>query len=458
MLAIGKDGRATASDVDRFATGILRSGDEILRSAGDIVGLAAPNGPAFLAALIALARADRTVVLLDPLAPSRDRSRALAAVGATAVLAFDAAWPASPDDARWSLTTPAGLLPETNAAVIKLTSGSGGVPRGVAVSCDALLADESALASTMSLTGEDRLLAMIPMSHSYGFTTLALSSLVRGLTLILPGDHGPLAPLSAAREFEATMVPTVPAYLQAVLRLSNPPPWPGTLRRVITAGALLSPSTAQHFREQYGRPVHVFYGSSECGGICYDREGGAAERSTVGTPVDGVDVSLASIEDAPGEGLVTVTSAAVAAAYVPEPDRRLADGRFETADVAVWNGAELSLKRRADRVLNVRGHKVDPAEVERILAGLDGVEDVAVTSAGPAVGADDVVSAVLASRSGQLTYAAVAAWCQSHLADHKIPRRIIVVDALPRTTRGKVDRAAVLAIAQRDRPGGGQAG
>ena len=84
----------------------------------------------------------------------------------------------------------------------------------------------------------------------------------------------------------------MPAYLQALLKMSQPP----SLARVGAARA--SPpaprcraAVAAQFRETFGLPVHVFYGASECGGICYDREGGAAERGTVGTPVEGVRVA-----------------------------------------------------------------------------------------------------------------------------------------------------------------------
>ena len=81
---------------------------------------------------------------------------------------------------------------------------------------------------------------------------------------------------------------------------------------MLTAGAPLRAVTAGRFRETFGLPVHVFYGASECGGICYDREGTAAERGTVGAPVEGVRVEL----EPPG-GILTVRSPAVAAGLHP---------------------------------------------------------------------------------------------------------------------------------------------
>jgi long-chain acyl-CoA synthetase len=216
---------------------------------------------------------------------------------------------------------------------------------------------------------------------------------------------------------------------------------------VISAGAILPGALAARFRETYGQPIHVFYGSSECGGICYDREGGAAERGTVGTPVDGVRISLRPLEeDGDGEGLVTVESASVGETYQPEPDPRLTSGRFETSDVAAWAGSELALRRRIDRIINVRGRKVDPSEVEKVLAGLEGVEEAVVVGLASDDRRDEIVRAVVACPSGQLGYEDVAAWCRPRLADHKVPRSIVIVDAIPRTPRGKIDRMALLEL------------
>jgi long-chain acyl-CoA synthetase len=419
---------------------------------GALVGLSAGSGPAFLAGLVALQHAGAAALLLDPHAPQEDRQRAVASLGACAVLECVNAWPASASDFHVTRVASSTDLPSlTGVSVVKLTSGSTGVPRGVAMRTEHVLADEAALARTMDLRADDRLLAAIPLSHSYGFTTLALSALVRGLTLVLPADRGPFSPLAAARDLGATVFPTVPAYIQALLKLAPPPAWPDSIRLVISAGAVLPSATAAQFRQTYGQPVHVFYGASECGGICYDREGGAAERGTVGEPVDGVRLSLKPLEErAPGEGLVTVESPGVGETYVPDRDGRLDSGRFETSDVGAWQGGELALLRRVDRVINVRGRKVDPAEVEGVLATLDGVHEVVVIGMRSEDGRDEIVRAVVACPSGRHTHRGVAAWCRQHLADHKVPRSVVFVDAIPRTPRGKIDRSALLALGASD--------
>jgi long-chain acyl-CoA synthetase len=221
--------------------------------------------------------------------------------------------------------------------------------------------------------------------------------------------------------------------------MAEPPPRPASLRLVISAGAPLSAATSARFRAIFGLPVHVFYGSSECGGICYDREGGAAERGTVGSPVAGVTVSLE-------EGAVIVQSPAVAFGYHPDPDARLAGGRFRTGDLAAWRNGELVLQGRTDDLVNVKGKKVNPREVEGVLAGLAGVDE-AVALGVPAPGrGGEVLRAVVACRPGRLTVEEVVAWCRARLSAHKVPRSVILVEALPRTARGKLDRCALLAM------------
>jgi long-chain acyl-CoA synthetase len=437
--------RATVGDIDDWSRLAADRVSAERLAPGSVVGLAAPNGPAFLAGFLALRRTRCTVLLLDEGAPPDDRARVLSAIGARAVLDCRMTSDARGLTARVNALAGPTEPPEfPDRAVIKMTSGSMGTPRGVAVTAESLLADDDALTRTMGLREDDRLVAALPMSHRYGFTSLALPALTRGLQLAMPADAGPLAPLAAADQCDATVFPTVPAYLQAVLRLAQPPRWPRSIRLCLTAGAPLPPATAAQFRERTGRRVHVFYGSSECGGICFDREGDAGERGTVGTPIDGVSISLVAVDDAPpGTGLVCVRSAAVGETYVPASDPRLGGGRFQTADLAMWRDGEIELLRRADRVINVRGFKVDPGEVERVLADLPGVLDAVVTGTPGPDGLDTMLRAFVACPPGTLDAATVTAWCRPRLSDHKVPRSIVIVDQLPRTPRGKIDRVAL---------------
>jgi long-chain acyl-CoA synthetase len=460
-------GRALAGE-GAAAEGAAAGGARV--AAGETVALQAPNGPAFLAGLLAIRRAGCAALVLDPRTPPLERKRLGGELGARVALVAAGGWAATPEEWRLVALGGPGVAPPAGTAVIKLTSGSTGAARGVALSVETLLADDAALVATMGIRPDDRLLAAIPLSHSYGLSSLAVPALVRGLPLALPESDGPFGPLAAAAAAEATVFPTVPAWLGGLVRLAEPPPLPPSIRLVLSAGAPLPAETSARFRQSYGRPVHVFYGASECGGICYDRAGGAAERGTVGSPVDGVTVELVTVDPgavdsgavsgeggraaAGGEGRVAVRSPAVAAGYLAggglEAGGRLAGGRYLTDDLAAWVGGELALVGRLNDLINVKGKKVNPREVERVLGEHAAVEEVVVTAAA-GDSREAVVRAVIACRPGSLSPEEVVSWCRQRLAEHKVPRSVLLVDELPHTVRGKLDRAALGGLAPRER-------
>jgi long-chain acyl-CoA synthetase len=252
--------RATLGEIDALS----RSAAERLRATpietASLVGLATPNGPAFLAGFLAIRHAGHAALLLDHAAPREDRQRVVDVLGASCVLECDRGWPSSVGDYRVSAIDRASIPRSMgDVAVVKLTSGSTGAPRGVAMDAETQLADAAAFTSSMGLVPDDRFLTTIPLSHAYGFTALALSTLVRGSILVMPADWGPFPPLAAGEELGATVFPTVPAYVHGLLKMMHPPALPSRLRLVISAGATLPSAVASRFRRAYGQPVHVLY-------------------------------------------------------------------------------------------------------------------------------------------------------------------------------------------------------
>src|SRR5258708_3901360 len=193
-LVLAGSRRATVDDVDSLALAARRRLDaERPLPPGALVAVAAANGPGLLASLVALRRAGLAALLLDGQAPAAEAWRVARAVGASALLRCRGSWPAAGDDWEASRLPGAGSekgLHLPGIAVVKLTSRSTGAPRGIATSAAALLADDAALARTMGLRPDDRLLAAIPMSHSYGLSSLVMPALVRGTPLGLPEDGG----------------------------------------------------------------------------------------------------------------------------------------------------------------------------------------------------------------------------------------------------------------------------
>ncbi|MCU0867605.1 MAG: fatty acid--CoA ligase family protein [Planctomycetes bacterium] len=400
--------------------------------AGQRLAISLRDGLPFLAAVLACWQAGIGVVLLDaadPQAPRRDLVRRFGAIG---VVHEPAAGGAVVVEAE----APAAAAPCLAAArdggpfaVIKLTSGSTAEPRGIGVTAAALLADADQLERTMGIGAGDRVFAAVPMSFSYGVGNLLVPALCRGRTLVLPDARHPLGVLRALRHGQPTVLPAVPALLRALLQ--GQPELPATLRLVLSAGAQLPPAMAATFRARFGLPVHAFYGSTESGGICYDRTGTAAERGCVGAPVHGVDVTVA------GDGRVVVRSAAVGVALDGgEP----CDGVFVTPDLGEFDGSELRLRGRCGDVFEVGGHKVNPREIEQLVAELPGVDEVVVVPWRDRAGRS-CCAAVVAARG--LDELAVRRHCAQRLPAAKVPRCIVVVAELPRSCRGKLPRTEV---------------
>ena len=436
-LVVSQTRRATASDVAALALNLATRLDGSVGDRGTTVAMLSPNGPGFLAALVGILRAGCTPVLIDEGVKRAELRDLIRRLGIGAVVRCGRGWPSSAED----FVLEAGALADcqtlgaSNPAVIKLTSATTGQPVGIATPAEALLADDENLTKTMGIRTSDRLLAMIPFSHSYGLSSLVIASLVRGMTVVVPDGGPPFGPLEAAAECGASILPTVPAYLTALVHACPSAEALGSLRLVLSAGAKLSPETARRFRERFGRSVHVFYGATECGGITYDREGTAGERDTVGEPVEGVRLSLdpivGSFDDSAGR--VVVRSAAVAAS----------SGCFVSDDVAVWEGTELRLVGRAGEVINFRGRKVSSAEIERVIAESPGVEEVKVVGVTRSGSDDQYIRAIVGCPRGSTTTARLFAWCRERLSAHKVPRSIVLVDRIPRNRRGKIDLAAL---------------
>ncbi len=426
---------------------------------GRLAALAAPNGSAFVAGFLALRRLGMPVLLLDWRTPESEKQRITEHLGASFLLRCQAPW--ATDAAEFEIldvATEDEAVLEQDIAVVKLTSGSTGMPRGILTPAAALVADDAQLSEAMQLHDDERILAAVPMSHSYGLSSILMPALMREAILIVPEAGKALSPLRLASQHEATFFPTVPTYLQSLLKMSNPPELAPSVRLVITAGAPLRAETAKSFREVYGRSVHVFYGASEAGGISFDVDGTAGERGTLGKLIHGVKVELEPTAESTGKaeeverGSITIVSSAASRGYLPADPDVLQQGRFRTQDLGSLVDGELILHGRLDRMIKIKGKKVDPREVDEVLGRLPGVEEVITLGIVPEGRTEPIVRSWVACPPDTLSYAQVQRWCREHLTEHKVPRSILLVESIPRTARGKLDRRALLALEDPDIP------
>ena len=337
------------------------------------------------------------------------------------------------------------------AAMLKLTSGSTGLPRATFTTEAQLIADGRQIAATMGIGPADRQLAAICLSHSYGLGVMVMPLLLQGTAIVLRESFVPHKLADDAKEFEPRLFPGVPFMFEYLL--AHPPAgrWPPPLTRLVSAGAPLSPVTSRAFHRRFGVKVHAYYGTTETGGISFDETDDPEIVDTVGRALEGVEISLRPEADLPG-GRVHVRSPAVSDGYVGVPHGDFNDGGFLTGDFGTMSvDGRLTLSGRVSAFINVAGRKVQPDEVEATLRSLTGVADVRVIAGHDDRRGEHVVACIVRHESEELTPLAVRRFCADRLAPHKIPREVVFVEAIPLTPRGKTDRAA-LAAAIRSQP------
>jgi long-chain acyl-CoA synthetase len=331
----------------------------------------------------------------------------------------------------------AGQLPPVVSALppeivhLKTTSASSGPARLVAFTAEQLAADADNIVATMGLRRDWPNLAAISLAHSYGFSNLVLPLLLHGIPLILAQSPLPEAIRHAATGFASVTLPGVPALWKVWLESGI---LDGRIKLAISAGAPLSVALEQAVFAATGIKVHNFYGSSECGGIAYDRSPKPrTEEGFVGHAMENVSLSIGDW------GCLEVRGAAVGWGYWPEASDALEAGVFRTSDIAEILNACVHLRGRAGDIINVAGRKLHPETVERALERHDAVQRCVVFGVPDADRSEKVIAVVHlkqplpAETLRQHLLAQLSAW--------QVPKDWWLTDELEPDVRGKVSRS-----------------
>jgi len=315
---------------------------------------------------------------------------------------------------------------------LKTTSATTGASRMIAFTAEQLEADCEQVVGTMGLDPAFPNVGTISLAHSYGFSNLILPLLLRGIPMLMAGSALPESVRAAIDQAERVALPSVPALWQAwkdAGMLSD------RIRIAISAGAPLPLALEREVFDVTGVKIHNFYGSSECGGIAYDRtEEPRDDPALAGTPMQGVDIGLNE------DRCVTVRSRAVGKGYWPEPDAALSEGRFQTGDLGELIEGRVFLRGRACDRINVAGRKVVPEEVERALCHHPAVRDCLVFGVpADSIRNETIVACVVSD--GQLSSRELIEFVQMRLPSWQVPREWWMVPSLGANERGKRSRS-----------------
>jgi acyl-CoA synthetase (AMP-forming)/AMP-acid ligase II len=330
---------------------------------------------------------------------------------------------------------------------LKLTSGTTALPRAVRFRQCQLLADCRNICRTMGLQPDDINFGVIPFAHSYGFNNLITPLLNQGTSLVCSGDHLPRAIRKNLQNSAATVLPATPAIFHALSAL-NGHDGLGSVRLCISAGAPLPAETIRQFHARYRLRIHSFYGSSECGGIAFDREG------KLDAPSGFVGTAMQDVQIRPRENdRIEVLGSNVGDGYFPNPEPEVLDGlRFIPGDLVRWLDHGAQLYGRASDSINVAGKKVHPSVIEEHLRKLPGIIDAIAFGIPSPNRNEDLVALVLVHEP--ITRQQLETHCRAELADWQVPRDFKIVSSLAVNARGKLKRSDLAQeyLAERQKP------
>ncbi|MSR15616.1 MAG: acid--CoA ligase [Gammaproteobacteria bacterium] len=361
--------------------------------------------------------------------------------------ASNTGWPALPLPLANMTEEHAGDL--DRPLLLAYTSGTTGSPKGAVLSAGALMSNARNSIHMHGLVASDRVLTALPLFHVGGLNIQTSPALYVGAEVILLPRFEPSRALATIAELHPSLAVLVPATLQAML---DHPSWKHTdlsSLRTMTTGSTDVPPALIHAWHARGVPIIQVYGATETAPIAiYQRLDEAfSTLGAIGRAGQETEVRLVNAEgrdcavDEPGE--IWVRGAHVAGGYWNQLQAvSFTQGWFRSGDVALCDAQGVFwFKDRIKNVVISGGENIYPAELERILLEHPAIKEAAIVGRPhPHWGAVPVAFVV---RQAPIDRDDIVGLFAGRVARYKIPQEIIALDALPRTTFGKIDHASL---------------
>jgi 4-coumarate--CoA ligase len=473
---------ALKAQVDAFAGALAARGVDV----DTVVGLLCPNVPAFAAVFHGILRTGAAVttfnslytageiqkqiedagatwlVTVSPLLPQAAEAAAACGIPDDHVIVLDGA-PGHPNlrELLGEQRTPPEVSfdPATHVAVLPYSSGTTGIPKGVMLSHRNLVANVQQSRVNIDLRESDRVLAVLPFFHIYGMTVLLNLALRQRASLVTMPKFDLVEFLKNIQTFGCTYLYIAPPIAVALAKHPIVDQFDiSTVHTVFSGAAPLDGETA----ELAGRRIHARmmqgYGLTETSPVTH-----AMPYTRDDVPVSSVGVALPNtvcklVDPATGEeiteigengetrpGELWIKGPQVMLGYLNKPDATAnaidADGFFHTGDVATYNeGGWFSVVDRVKELIKYHGYQVPPAELEALLLGHPKVADVAVIGVLDDEKQEIPKAFVVPAAGADLTAEEVMTFVAERVAPYKKVRRVEFVEAIPKSSSGKILR------------------
>jgi acyl-CoA synthetase (AMP-forming)/AMP-acid ligase II len=440
---------------------------------GDRVAMAVPNGPEAILFFLAVA-AIATACPLNPdytesefrfyledtgarylIVPPNDGAKARAALDGNGTL-IEAALDddghfrlESAADRRTANATPAT---DDDVALVLHTSGTTSRPKRVPLKHRNISASIKNIIASYQLNPEDLTICVMPLFHVHGLVASALSTFATGGTVVVPRKFSPLAFWPVAESVRPTWFTASPTPHRMILMRArqNRPAGTERLRFVRSCSSALAPAQMEEMETRLGAPVLEAYGMTEASHQMASNPLPPQPRipGSVGCAT-GIEITIldeAGVELRRGAtGEVSIKGPNVIDGYENNPEANASsftNGWFRTGDQAVMDeNGYLRLLGRIKELINRGGEKIAPREIDEVLEMHPAVKEAVSFGVAHPTWGEEVAAAVVVTTA--VTEKELAAHCRSRLADFKVPRKFHIVDAIPRTPTGKVQRRFV---------------
>ena len=365
----------------------------------------------------------------------------------------------------WSTLTDASRInrrvagPELgDIAVLQYTSGTTGSPKGAILTHSNLRANASQGEAWVPglRPGMEVFYGVLPMFHAYGLTLCLTFAMSMGARLVLFPKFDEKLVLDAMRTTPATFLPAVPPIYDRLVTAATAKGVSLRGIRFAISGAMNLPiDTVTRWETTTGGLLVEGYGMTETSPVALGNPIGPSRRpGTVGVPFPSTDIRVVDPADPivdrgiDEEGELLIRGPQVFSGYWNRPSETaetlLPGGWLRTGDIVrVSADGFVTIVDRIKELIITGGFNVAPSEVESVLLSHPSVADAAVVGLPSASGGEDVIAVVVLAPGATLDLNDVREWAKSYLASYKVPRRIEVVDELPRNIVGKVLRRVV---------------
>jgi len=331
-------------------------------------------------------------------------------------------------------------------AVLIYTSGTTGRPKGAMLSHNNLLHNVESCRIVLQTVEADRFAVLLPMFHSYMLTVgLLLPLLVGGSIVLVKSLHPVRNVMQEILQREATILPAIPQFYRSLVH--SPIQGPLSLRMCLSGAAPLPAQILKEFEEKFHIPLIEGYGLSEASPVVTKNPlDGTRVPGSIGLPIPHVEVSIqdeSGVELGPDQvGEVCVRGGNVMAGYWRQPEESakvMRNGWLLTGDIGYRDsqGYYYITDRKKDMLL-VNGINVYPREIEEVLYQFPGVKEAAVIGKPDARRGEQPIAFVAATDGAVLEEKTLQQFVRNKLADYKVPRRVILMPALPRNATGKI--------------------